>query len=421
MSHKQNIDIYFREVFASDGPEISVLDEEQFLQSMRDLNKEKKRRRAFFIWGFGCIVLGLAMAGVSQMRVFSGSRTIFHTAKTEQNTLYSESKTGTHSSEINTQNQNKISQIKPEEVRSFSPKKEKHNYPRKVYATGTETINMPPYADEIVAIIVQEKITEFEAKEIKMQGLKIVNLTLSANKTLKEPEFAKIKHAKNGLQVSASSGFANMQGRWAAKSNEKSHQDMASITEGMKTKGNGIVNGISLGYALGRFTFGMGLTQQMIQTHTLYNRKVENVPVIDSASGNIKGYLNLGAGKEYEIQATSAVFTQYQLPVFMSYKVFNGSRSNIELCAGLALNFANRSNMQPFDLNTMRASTASPVYSKINLQYGVNYFYKPGSKWAFGLQLRSQTNTADFAMRFGSSALKYSVFSIAPCVRINLN
>ena len=420
MSHKQNIDIYFREVFASDGPEISVLDEEQFLQNMRLLNKEKKRRKAFFIWGFSCIILGLAIAGIYQVRVFSGNATSVHTAKTEPNTFQAESKMLANSSEINSSNQIKLTQIKPEEERSLSPKKEQHNDPRKVYVTGTETINMPPNGDEIVAINVQEKIAEFKANEIKMQGLRLVNLTLPASKMLGAPEFAKIKHATNGLQIGASSGFANMQGRWDASPNEKSHQDMSSVTRGMKTRGNGIVNGISVGYALGRFTFGMGLTQQLIQTQTQYNRKVENVPVIDSASGGIKGYLNLGATKAYTISETKANLTQFFIPMYAGYKIISKPQKVVEITGGFAFNLSSNTTLHPFDINTMKNSVSAGNYNRFGAFLGLNYFYKPNQRWDLGLQFRAQIQNASFGLKFGSTDLHYTVFSLSPVVRFNL-
>lgn len=420
MSHKQNIDIYFREVFASDGPEISVLDEEQFLQNMRLLNKEKKRRKAFFIWGFSCIILGFAIAGIYQMRIFSGNATSVHTAKNEPNTIQAESKMGANTNKINTPNKIKLTQIKPEEVRNLIPNNVQKNYKRKAHTTGIETISMPPYEDEIVAIIVQDKITEFEAKEIKMQGLKMVNLTLSANKILKEPEFAKIKHATNGLQIGASSGFANLQGRWNASPNEKSHQDMASITKGMKTRGNGIVNGLNLSYSNARFIFGIGITQQFIQTHTQYSNRVENIPVIDSATGSIKAYLNLGAAKAYSISATKANLTQYFIPMYVGYKIVSKPQKLVEITGGFAFNLSSNNTLHPFDINAMKNSVSKGNYNRVGTFLGLNYLYKPTPRWDLGLQFRAQMQNASFGLKFGSTDLHYTVFSLSPVVRFNL-
>jgi len=256
---------------------------------------------------------------------------------------------------------------------------------RKASSPGSRSREHIPAKPRLAVTAVE---SDFEPVSINSKGV-----------TLKMPTTLKWKSMQTGSDYASSGtenpGSSNIELKlyaaptynWTGLSYStdasKKHRQLAEAAENAIQPGWGVDAGIELSYVLFKnIRLSTGLAYRKIQTENQYDFEINEIPVIDSASGDIISYIPLGSNSQKIQNSSSNTYTFLDVPVSMFYERPISEKWSI---TGEAIHrFSILLNQQTVLLNPTNLELSEPEEGVFNsmanswqLKLGLRYQLKP--------------------------------------------
>ncbi|MBS3914069.1 MAG: hypothetical protein KG003_06190 [Bacteroidetes bacterium] len=429
MNSRKNIDNVFREIFGQAGPVINEHDEARFLENMRALRRNKKRRGFFLYFSLIALLGAATIIGYSVLNNQKEGQEIA-TSTTGNNELELPIQDKNENENSIQNNRGNAIILNPNSTNSSMPVlPEKANLgfdtdspllPSIPIIEGIELVEQ----NDIMVVENNEKNDRFDVLKTPATIPAYSKIKYEENANDKEVNKNKIKpkfpHRPLFLEVGIISGMVLGNTNWKAIANENSHKELQNFAKGNKGEINGFSYGIGIIQNVKRFQLQSGIIQSNISVNTSYRNNIHEIPVLDSASGRILGYLQVSDSTEgiaFPSQQSNVKLTQ--IPVQLGYEFYKKGRNSVTANIGAVFTLSNRNNTSAYNLLYMELAEDKASMKKVSMQVGMRYKYTTNRHLTLGVDISTQRNRWDYHLNSGTQQMYMQSFNFAPFIFYN--